>query len=238
MPRVSILEESVDSGDLDINLSLAPMFSAILLIVILAIGDSSNAPPTEGMSPLILMWTVTGIGATLGWQTAYGECEPFLAPCCNNADHYVVAALNPIRDWGPRIALTIVGYKGLWSYQNGYFAYTPLASSMTGALVGAFLYDLFIYDGGESWLNKPWRWNAPRFGPSSFKKMPAAVSNKGRKAITFCSAQNFNTFFTTLPDRCLTFSLSLLPHALSVPPQHLILSSTLHPLVQRKSILI
>jgi len=130
--------------------------SAILLIVVLAIGDSSNAPPTEGMAPIILLWTVTGIGATLGWQTAY--------------------SINPIRDWGPRIALTIVGYKGLWSYQNGYFAYTPLASSLTGALLGAFMYDLFIYDGGESWLNKPWSWNAPRFGKSTRKKMPAAVS--------------------------------------------------------------
>ncbi|UZJ54375.1 hypothetical protein CBS101457_003695 [Exobasidium rhododendri] len=139
--------------------------TAILLIVVLAIGDSSNAPPTEGMAPIVLLWTITGIGATLGWQTAY--------------------SINPIRDWGPRIALTIVGYKGLWSYQNGYFAYTPLVSSMTGALLGAFLYDLFIYEGGESWINKPWTWkaSAPRFGRSSLKKMPAGVSGRGDEGV-------------------------------------------------------
>lgn len=133
------------------------VYTAILVIMVLAIGDSSNAPPTEGMAPVILLWVVTGIGATLGWQTAY--------------------SINPIRDWGPRIALTIVGYKGLWSFYDGYFAYTPLASSMTGALVGAFLYDLFIYDGGESWLNKPWSLSSPRFGKSTKTKMPVAVSS-------------------------------------------------------------
>ncbi|UZJ53450.1 hypothetical protein CBS101457_002770 [Exobasidium rhododendri] len=129
--------------------------TAILIIVVLAIGDSGNAPPTEGMAPLVLMWLITGIGATLGWQTAY--------------------SVNPIRDWGPRIALTIVGYKGLWSFQGGYFAYTPLASSLTGALTGAFIYDLLIYTGGESWLNKPWSWNRPQAPAMSKKKMPMAI---------------------------------------------------------------
>lgn len=34
--------------------------------MVLAIGDASNAPPTEGMAPVILLWVITGIGATLG----------------------------------------------------------------------------------------------------------------------------------------------------------------------------
>lgn len=45
--------------------------SAILLIVILAINDGSNSPPPDGMAPIVLLWLITGIGATLGWQTAY-----------------------------------------------------------------------------------------------------------------------------------------------------------------------
>lgn len=90
----------------------------VLLIVIFAIGDAGNAPPTEGMSPLVLMWLITGIGATLGWQTAYGELK--LIPLWyfyfmlngRSILLYFFSAVNPIRDWGPRIALTIVGYEG------------------------------------------------------------------------------------------------------------------------------
>lgn len=88
------------------------------------------------------------------------------------------AAVNLIRDWGPRIALTIVGYKGLWSFENGYFAYTPMASTICGALFGALVYDVFIYTGGESWVNKPWTWNQSQSkAPSMSKnKMPRAIS--------------------------------------------------------------
>ena len=87
--------------------------------------------------------------------------------------------MNPIRDWGPRIALTIVGYEGLWSFEGGYFAYTPLAASLTGALLGGFIYDLLLYTGGESWLNKPFSWNGPRAQPMSKDKMPMSVSARG-----------------------------------------------------------
>lgn len=45
--------------------------TAVLMIVILAINDGSNSPPPDGMAPIVLLWLITGIGATLGWQTAY-----------------------------------------------------------------------------------------------------------------------------------------------------------------------
>jgi aquaglyceroporin related protein len=142
--------------DLQSDVLLPPLpHLAVLLFIIFAIGDSGNAPPTEGTSPFVLLWLVTGIGATLGWQTAY--------------------AVNVIRDWGPRIALTIVGYKGLWSFEDGYFAYTPMASVLCGNLFGAFVYDTFIYTGGESWLNKRWSWNRPKAAPMSKEKMPMAI---------------------------------------------------------------
>lgn len=44
--------------------------TAVVLIVILAINDGSNTPPPDGMAPIVLLWLITGIGATLGWQTA------------------------------------------------------------------------------------------------------------------------------------------------------------------------
>jgi aquaglyceroporin related protein len=46
---------------------------------------------------------------------------------------------------------------------------------LTGAFTGAFIYDLLIYTGGESWLNKPWSWNRPRPPPQTKKKMQMAI---------------------------------------------------------------
>lgn len=57
--------------------------TAILLIVVLAISDSNNASPPDGLNPLVLFLLITGIGAALGMQTAY--------------------CLNPARDLGPRL---------------------------------------------------------------------------------------------------------------------------------------
>jgi aquaglyceroporin related protein len=93
-----------------------------------------------------------------------------------DTDSYLFTAVNVIRDWGPRIALTIVGYEGLWSFENGYFAYTPFASTIAGALFGALVYDVFIYTGGESWVNKPWSWRKPKAPNMSKGNMPRAVS--------------------------------------------------------------
>lgn len=36
--------------------------AAVLLIVILAIGDRNNTPPPDGLNPLILLFLVTGLG--------------------------------------------------------------------------------------------------------------------------------------------------------------------------------
>ncbi|CAO1633316.1 unnamed protein product [Jaminaea pallidilutea] len=135
--------------------------TAILLMVILAISDNSNTPPPDGMAPIVLLWLVTGIGATLGWQTAY--------------------AINPARDLGPRIALSIVGYRGLWTFNAWYWLRTPLLGALCGAPLGCLLYDLFIYTGDESPLNKPWKWSDVRWRPASKDKMPAGITRDGSR---------------------------------------------------------
>lgn len=132
----------------------------ILALVVFAINDSSNTPPPDGMAPLILMWLVTGIGATLGWQTAY--------------------AVNQARDLGPRIALSIVGYRGLWTYNAWYWARVPFLGPLVGAPLGALIYDLFIYSGGDSPINQPWEWRdlkgrwKPKWRATS-KQIPAGM---------------------------------------------------------------
>ncbi|EPQ26007.1 uncharacterized protein PFL1_06461 [Pseudozyma flocculosa PF-1] len=132
--------------------------SAVLLIVILAIGDASNTPPPDGMAPIALLWLVWGLGATLGWQTAY--------------------AVNPARDLGPRIMLSVVGYPSeiLWTFDAWYWLWVPTLATIVGALIGAFIYDGLMYTGGESPLNAKWRFSSTRFGRGSKNKLPAALS--------------------------------------------------------------
>ena len=115
--------------------------TAILFIIVLAIGDANNTPPVDGMAPLVLLWLVTGIGATLGWQTAY--------------------AVNVARDLGPRLALYIVGYGPdvLWTFDAWYWLRTPILGTIVGALLGGFIYDMLIYTGSESWTNAKWQFS-------------------------------------------------------------------------------
>ncbi|KIS70778.1 uncharacterized protein UMAG_10452 [Mycosarcoma maydis] len=132
--------------------------SAILLIVILAIGDSSNTPPPDGLAPLVLLWLIWGLGACLGWQTAY--------------------AVNPARDLGPRIMLYIVGYspKILWTFNAWYWLWTPIIATCSGAIMGCIIYDTLCYTGGDSPINRKAKKHAPALGPGSKQKMPAALS--------------------------------------------------------------
>lgn len=62
----------------------------ILIIVVFAVTDSRNGPPPAGMLPLVMFLLLFGLGAAWGMQTAY--------------------ALNPARDFGPRLMTAMVGY--------------------------------------------------------------------------------------------------------------------------------
>jgi hypothetical protein len=100
--------------------------TAVLLGLILALGDANNNPAPAGMNGMILLWLIVGIGAALGTQTAY--------------------CLNPARDLGPRIAAACFGYgKDIWTYRNGYFAYVAIVAPICGAVFGGFFYDLFCF---------------------------------------------------------------------------------------------
>lgn len=109
--------------------------TAILLIVILAMGDANNNPVPAGMNGLILLFVIVGLGAALGTETAY--------------------CLNPARDLGPRIAAAVYGYPStIWTYRHGYFFWTAILGPICGALFGCFTYDLLIFNGSVSPLNK------------------------------------------------------------------------------------
>lgn len=109
--------------------------TAFLAVVVLALGDDSNAPPGAGMSALVLGLVITVLCMAFGYNTG--------------------AAMNPSRDFGPRLALWAVGYGGDALWNNGYWVYAPWAATIAGAVVGGGLYDVAIFVGGESPVNYP-----------------------------------------------------------------------------------
>ena len=111
------------------------MGTALLTVTILALGDDQNAPPTAGMNSLVIGFIITCLSMAFAYQTG--------------------AALNPSRDFGPRLALLVLGYGRQLFTGTQYWFYGPWAGSLSGSFVGAFLYDFFIFTGGESPVNYP-----------------------------------------------------------------------------------
>ncbi|KAH7058665.1 aquaporin-like protein [Macrophomina phaseolina] len=108
--------------------------TGILAIVVLALGDDTNAPPGAGMNAFIMGLVITV------------ESNAF----SNNTG----CSMNPSRDFGPRLALLALGY-GNAGFTSGYWAYGPWAACISGAVVGGALYDIAIFVGGESPINYP-----------------------------------------------------------------------------------
>ncbi|KAF1350653.1 aquaporin-like protein, partial [Delphinella strobiligena] len=108
--------------------------TGFLAIVVLALGDDSNAPPGAGMSALVLGLVITVLCMAFGYNTG--------------------AAMNPSRDLGPRLALLALGYGGDL-FRNGFWVYGCWVATILGAIVGAGFYDIAIFVGGESPINYP-----------------------------------------------------------------------------------
>ncbi|CAJ2509509.1 Uu.00g145350.m01.CDS01 [Anthostomella pinea] len=111
--------------------------TAFLAVAVLALGDDTNAPPGAGMSAFVLGLVI------------YIECNAF--------GYNTGAALNGTRDLGPRLALLAVGYGRGTLFGDSYWFYGPWVATVTGAVVGAGLYDVAIFVGGESPINYPRR---------------------------------------------------------------------------------
>ncbi|WP_327111601.1 aquaporin family protein [Streptomyces sp. NBC_01341] len=99
--------------------------TAILLLLVMAITDMLNTPPGANLAPFIIGLVVVAIGMAWGTNAGY--------------------AINPARDFGPRLASFITGYGGAWrdQYGNLYF-WVPIAGPIVGALLGGGLYKGFI----------------------------------------------------------------------------------------------
>lgn len=113
--------------------------SFYLIIGIFAMTDPYNNTSPE-VFPVMLFIFIFTINCTMALQTG--------------------AALNFSRDLGPRLALWTVGvdHHLLFSDNHHYF-WVPMVAPLIGGLLGAFTYDLLIFRGQESWVNKPFYQN-------------------------------------------------------------------------------
>lgn len=97
----------------------------VLILVILFIGDKSNAAEVGlgsiGAIPVALL--VVAIGLSLGGTTGY--------------------AINPARDFGPRLAHHMLPIKGKGNSQWSY-AWVPIVGPIIGAALAALVYWLII----------------------------------------------------------------------------------------------
>jgi len=99
--------------------------TAILLFLILAITDVGNTSPAANLAPLIIGLLIVGIGIAWGTDAGY--------------------AINPARDFGPRLASFVTGYGGAFRDQTGYlYFWIPIVGPIVGALLGAGLYQVLI----------------------------------------------------------------------------------------------
>jgi glycerol uptake facilitator protein len=99
--------------------------TALLLFLILAITDLRSTSPAANLAPFIIGLIVVAIGFAWGTDAGY--------------------AINPARDFGPRLASYLTGYGSAWRDQYGnFYFWVPIIGPLIGGLVGAGLYDALI----------------------------------------------------------------------------------------------
>jgi glycerol uptake facilitator protein len=97
--------------------------TALLVGLIFAIVDGRNQPVQANLNPLIIGFLVVAIGASFGLNTGY--------------------AINPARDFGPRLWMALVS-GGQSFIQNNYYFWIPIVAPLTGGIAGAYIYDFTI----------------------------------------------------------------------------------------------
>ena len=104
--------------------------TALLVGIVLAIIDEFNLPPKANLAPFIIGLLVAGIGMSYGPNTGY--------------------AINPARDFGPRLFAWLAGWDGValpGNYGNvNWYWWLPIVAPIVGAVIGAVVYDVFIRD--------------------------------------------------------------------------------------------
>jgi glycerol uptake facilitator protein len=101
------------------------ILTAILVGVIFALIDERNIAPKSNMAPFLIGILIIGIGEAFGANSGW--------------------AINPARDFGPRLFSWIAGWHTAWKAASGsvYF-WVPIVGPLVGGCLGALIYDVFI----------------------------------------------------------------------------------------------
>jgi glycerol uptake facilitator protein len=97
--------------------------TALLVGLIFAIVDARNQPVQANLNPLIIGFLIVAIGASFGANTGY--------------------AINPARDFGPRLWIAIVS-GGASISADGFYFWIPIVAPLLGGAVGGYIYDFTI----------------------------------------------------------------------------------------------
>lgn len=105
--------------------------TAFLLMLIAAVLDLRNQAVKANLAPLVVGFVVAAIGMSYGANAGY--------------------AINPARDFGPRLLTYAAGWGSLafpGSVSGSFSAYwwIPIVGPLIGGLIGIVVYDLFIGD--------------------------------------------------------------------------------------------
>jgi MIP family channel proteins len=98
--------------------------TALLLLVIFALGDARNLAPDPKAGPVVVGALVVLIGMCFGYNAGY--------------------AINPARDFGPRVFTALAGWGSeVFRAGNGWW-WVPIVGPLIGGVLGGFVYDFFI----------------------------------------------------------------------------------------------
>jgi glycerol uptake facilitator protein len=97
--------------------------TALLLMVILAVVDERNPllSALKNLGPLVIGLTIAMIGGSFGSLTGF--------------------ALNPARDFGPKLFAALAGWDSIALPGPGAYFWVPLIAPVLGGLFGALVYD-------------------------------------------------------------------------------------------------
>jgi len=97
--------------------------TAILVFVIFAVTNAVNNPPLANLGPVVIGLLVVAIGMAWGANAGY--------------------AINPARDFGPRLASWVTGYGDAMRSVSGdhpYYFYVPIIAPIIGGVIGGGLF--------------------------------------------------------------------------------------------------
>ena len=98
--------------------------TAMLVGCILAIVDQRNTAVQANMAPVVIGALVLVIGMTFGHNCGY--------------------AINPARDFGPRLFTAVAGWGSQVFTANNHWWWIPIVGPLIGGVLGGFVYDLLI----------------------------------------------------------------------------------------------